>query len=109
MIKRAVLSLLFSFFVTYLTLFLPQEITVSRPSVLGCEKSCEVAAAGLPLPYLIDGYTSPIGSISKNPLMIILTKTDIFSMSNYLIDLFFWSVIIYFLLYKSRKIRKGKI
>ena len=108
MIKRIVLMSFFSFLITYLTLLIPREVTVTRADILGCEKSCQIVAAGFPIPYLIDGYTSPIGSISINPLMILLTKTDIFSVKNFSFNFIFWyiilNILIYNVIYKIRAI-----
>ena len=65
---------------------------------MGCEKLCTVVAGGFPLPYLIDGYNSPIGTISKNPLIIFFTNTDTFLLKNYILDYIFWFFIIYMIL-----------
>lgn len=61
---------------------------------MGCEKVCQISAGGFPIPYVIDGYTSPTGSISQNPLILIFTDTDIFLVNFFLIDYFFWLIII---------------
>ena len=55
MIKRIIFFTFFSFIITYLTLLIPREVTVTRADILGCEKSCQIVAAGFPMPYLIDG------------------------------------------------------
>lgn len=108
-IKRIVFTIFLSFFITYLTLFIPREITVTRSNVLDCEKSCEIAAAGFPIPYLVDGYTSPIGSISTNPIIILFTKTDIFFLGSFITNLLFWCIVTYLLLYKILYKRKRKL
>jgi hypothetical protein len=106
MIKRIVFFTFFSFIVTYLTLLIPREVTVTRADILGCEKSCQIVAAGFPIPYLIDGYTSPIGSISMNPLIIIFTKTDVFSIKSFFINFIFWYITLKIL--TSITIRKAR-
>ncbi len=106
MIKRIIFFTFFSFIITYLTLLIPREVTVTRADILGCEKSCQIVAAGFPMPYLIDGYTSPIGSISINPLIIIFTKTDVFSTENFFINLIVWYILLEVL--TSTTIRKKR-
>jgi len=108
MIKRIIFNIFFSFFITYLTLFIPREVTVTRTNVLGCETSCEIVAAGFPMPYLVDGYTSPVGSISQNPLIVILTNTDIFSREYFFINIAFWYIIFYILFSKILLKRERK-
>ena len=90
MTRKIVLILLLTITTTYLTLFIPRTANATRLNIMGCEKSCEIVAAGFPLPYLYDGYTSPIGSLSLNPFIILLTNIDIFSILNFSINLLFW-------------------
>ena len=107
MIKNIVFTTFFSFIITYFTLLIPREVTVTRTDISGCEKSCQIVAAGFPMPYLIDGYTSPVGSISMNPLMIIFTKTDFFSIKDFLINFIFWYIVLKILISNiSRKIKE---
>ena len=55
---------------TYVSLLYQKNILVDRIVVdkLG---EVEVIAGGFPLQFLIDGETSPVGSISINPLFIL--------------------------------------
>lgn len=96
--KNLYFSFLSSFFITYISLFIPRAVDINRPDIMGCEKLCTVVAGGFPLPYLIDGYNSPIGTISKNPLIILFTNTDTFLIENYILDYIFWFFIMYILL-----------
>lgn len=82
------------------------NIEVNRPDIMGCESICSIVGGGFPFPYIIDGYTSPIGTISKNPFIIIFTRTDIFLLKNYIFDYIFWLVIVYivFSFFKKMKI-----
>lgn len=108
MIKKIIFISFFSLIITYLTLLIPREVSVTRADILGCEKSCQIVAAGFPMPYLIDGYTSPVGSISMNPLLIFFTNTDIISIQNFFINLISWYIILNYSLVKLNK-RKGKL
>ncbi|AVI39277.1 hypothetical protein CSB68_4152 (plasmid) [Acinetobacter baumannii] len=54
---------------TYVSLLYQKNILVARIVVDKLEK-VEVIAGGFPLQFLIDGETSPVGSISINPLFI---------------------------------------
>lgn len=61
----------------------------------------EVIAGGFPLQFLIDGETSPVGSITINPLFIFI-GIDQFVILNFFIDYVFW-ISILFALYISMK------
>jgi hypothetical protein len=44
---------------------IPGSVIAIYPGIMGCEKSCSVAAGGWPFPYLIDyPGISPMGSVS---------------------------------------------
>jgi len=101
-------SLSLALLTTYSSLFIPRAIEVTRSNVMGCEKVCEVTSGGFPVPYIIDGYTSPTGSISQNPLILLFTNTDVFLIKYFLIDYFFWFIMILILLNFKRKISKRK-
>lgn len=82
---------------TYCSLFVDSEIQVTRPNIMGCEESCPVAAAGFPKAFVLDGYVSPIGSVSKDPISILLLREDEFSLKNFLMSYFFWAALIFIL------------
>jgi hypothetical protein len=92
-----------AFLINYLSLFIPRTATVTRLDVMECEKSCDVIAGGFPLPYVIDGNTSPIGSISKNPLIIIFTNVDSFILTNFFINYLFWLIVIVLFFRKTKE------
>lgn len=74
---------------TYVSLLYQKNILVDRIVVdkLG---EVEVIAGGFPLQFLIDGETSPVGSISINPLFIFIGM-DQFVFLNFFIDYLFSS------------------
>lgn len=95
---------------TFCSLFVDTETQVTRHDLMGCEESCLVAAAGFPKPFVLDGYVSPIGSISKDPLSILFLREDEFSLKNFLISYFFWTALIFTLhiiLWKRIKFREN--
>lgn len=73
---------------TYVSLLYQKNILVARIVVDKLEK-VEVIAGGFPLQFLIDGETSPVGSISINPLFIFIGM-DQFVFLNFFIDYLFW-------------------
>lgn len=75
---------------TYVSLLYQKNILVARIVVDKLEK-VEVIAGGFPLQFLIDGETSPVGSISINPLFIFIGM-DQFVFLNFFIDYLFWLV-----------------
>jgi hypothetical protein len=54
----------------------------------------EVIAGGFPLLFLIDGETSPVGSISINPVFIFIGM-DQFVFLNFFVDYLFWISVLF--------------
>jgi hypothetical protein len=79
-----------AFILTYLSLFYQKNILVDRIIVDKLGK-VEVIAGGFPLQFLIDGETSPVGSISMNPLFIFIGM-DQFIVLNFFVDYLFWII-----------------
>ena len=63
--------------VTYISLLYQKYILVDRIVVDKLGK-VEVIAGGFPLLFLIDGETSPVGSISINPVFIFIGMDQFF-------------------------------
>ena len=78
---------------TSVSLLYQKNILVARIVVDKLEK-VEVIAGGFPLQFLIDGETSPVGSISINPLFIFIGM-DQFVFLNFFIDYLFWVSILF--------------
>lgn len=95
-----------SFIFTYLSLFYQKYTLVDRIVVdkLG---EVEVIAGGFPLQFLIDGETSPVGSISINPLFIFIGM-DQFVFLNFFIDYLFWISILFafYIILKRYKLKQ---
>ncbi len=85
---------LIALLLTYLSLLIPAEIQVVRPSIMGCEQGCVVVAAGFPMPFLQDGIISPVGSVSINPLFIFLIHLDEFLWVSFLVSYVFWLALV---------------
>lgn len=75
---------------TYLSLLVPAQTQVVRPEIMGCEQGCPVVAAGFPMPYVVDGIISPVGSVSMNPFDLFLVPLDEFVLTNFIISYIFW-------------------
>ena len=75
---------------TYLSLLVPAQTQVMRPEIMGCEQGCQVAAAGFPMPYVVDGVISPVGSVSMNPFDLLFIHLDEFVLINFVISYIFW-------------------
>lgn len=73
---------------TYISLFYQKYILIDRIAVDKLEK-VEVIAGGFPLQFLADGETSPGGSISIDPLSIIV-GLDQFIFLDFIFDYLFW-------------------
>ncbi len=82
-----------SFIFTYVSLFYQKYILVDRIVVDKLGK-VKVIGGGFPLQFLIDGETSPVGSISINPLFIFIGM-DQFVFLNFFIDYLFWISILF--------------
>lgn len=87
---------------TCLTLLVPTQTRIVRPDIMGCAQGCPVAAAGFPLPFLVDGVVSPVGTISINPFDILFIHLDEFVLINFVVSYLFWLAltIIAFKLYR---------
>jgi hypothetical protein len=79
-----------SIILTYISLLYQKNILIDRIVVDKLE-NVKVIAGGFPLQFLIDGETSPVGSISINPLSILIGM-DQFVFLNFFIDYLFWLV-----------------
>ncbi|AZB90216.1 hypothetical protein DKE41_004510 [Acinetobacter pittii] len=88
---------------TYISLLYQKYILVDRIVVDKLEK-IEVIAGGFPLQFLIDGETSPAGSISIDPVFILIGM-DQFVFLNFFIDyLFLISVLFtFYMVFKKYK------
>lgn len=88
---------------TYISLLYQKYILVDRIVVDRLEK-VEVIAGGFPLQFLIDGETSPVGSISIDPVFILIGM-DQFVFLNFFINYLFWiSVLfIFYMIVKNYK------
>lgn len=82
--------MLIALLLTYLSLLVPAQTQVSRPEIMGCEQGCPVAAAGFPMPFLVDGVISPVGTLSINPFDILFIHLDEFVFINFAISYVFW-------------------
>lgn len=78
---------------TYISLLYQKYILVDRIVVDKLGK-VEVIAGGFPLQFLIDGETSPVGSISIDPVFIFIGM-DQFIFINFFIDYLFWISILF--------------
>lgn len=78
---------------TYMSLLYQKYILVDRIVVDKLEK-IEVIAGGFPLQFLIDGETSPAGSISIDPISIFIGM-DQFVFFNFFIDYLFWIIFLF--------------
>ncbi|KQW99756.1 hypothetical protein ASC84_19900 [Acinetobacter sp. Root1280] len=73
---------------TYISLFYQKNIFVDRIVVDELAK-VEVIAGGFPFQFLVDGETSPVGSIGISPLSLIV-GLDQFIFLYFIFDYFFW-------------------
>lgn len=78
---------------TYISLLYQKYILVERIVVDKLEK-IEVIAGGFPLQFLIDGETSPAGSINIDPVFIFIGM-DQFVFLNFFIDYLFWISVLF--------------
>ena len=63
--SKVVVVLVLAVGVTLASSGISRTVSATVPGIMGCEKSCQVAAAGWPLPYVIDyPGLSPVGSAS---------------------------------------------
>lgn len=88
---------------TYMSLLYQKYILVDRIVVDKLEK-IEVIAGGFPLQFLIDGETSPAGSISIDPVFILIGM-DQFVCLNFFIDYLFWISVLFtlYMIFKKYK------
>ena len=82
--------MLIALVLTGLTLLVPTQTHIVRADIMGCEQGCPVAAAGFPMPFLVDGVVSPVGTISINPFDILFIHLDELVLINFLISYMFW-------------------
>ncbi|TEU24180.1 hypothetical protein [Alkanindiges illinoisensis] len=82
--------MLVALILTYLSLLVPAQAQVVRPEIMGCEQGCPVVAAGFPMPFLVDGVISPVGSVSINPLVVLFVHLDEFVPSSFAVSYLFW-------------------
>lgn len=82
--------MLIALVLTGLTLLVPTQTQIVRADTMGCEQGCLVAAAGFPMPFLVDGVVSPVGTISINPFDILFIHLDEFVLINFLVSYMFW-------------------
>ena len=75
---------------TYLSLLVPAQVHISRAGTMDCEQGCQVAAAGFPVPYVVDGIISPVGSVSMDPFNLLFIHLDEFVLINFVISYIFW-------------------
>ena len=62
---------------TYLSLVVPRR-AIAPCGNLGTPMYCTVPAYGFPLPFLADGHvTSPVGSVARDPLSILIGMDQI--------------------------------
>jgi hypothetical protein len=62
-LKQWVYSILFAAIATLASSLIRQDVRTTYPEIFSCERSCQVAAAGWPFPYLVDyPGLSPSGS-----------------------------------------------
>lgn len=61
--RSLVLTAALAFTLTIAAGHVPRTVTATYPDIMGCERGCEVAAAGFPLPFIVDyPGLSPVGS-----------------------------------------------
>ncbi len=54
-----------SLLLTTLSGWVPRQVTTRYPDIMGCERGCQVAAGGWPVPFVVDyPGISPVGSVS---------------------------------------------
>jgi hypothetical protein len=92
--RRFILIVFMSIILTYTSLLVPRHTMVVHLGSLDCETPCRVVAAGFPLPFLVDGVISPIGSVSMDPL-VLLTGIDDINVLALLISWIFWLILSY--------------
>lgn len=90
---RSLIIVLVALILTYVSLLIPAQTQVVRPEVMDCEQGCPVVAAGFPMPFLVDGVFSPVGSVSINPFNILFIHLDEFVFINFIISYIFWLVL----------------
>lgn len=78
---------------TYLSLLIPAQTPVRRPGVMNCEQGCQ-AAAGFPMPYVVEANISPVGSVSMNPVDILFVHLHEFVLLNFMISYIFWLALV---------------
>lgn len=87
---KLLIQMLVALVLTYLSLLVPAQTQVMRPEIMGCEQDCQVAAAGFPMPYVVDGVISPVDSVSMNPFDLLFIHLDEFVLINFVISYIFW-------------------
>lgn len=87
---KLLIQMLVALVLTYLSLLVPAQVHISRPGTMDCEQGCQVAAAGFPMPYVVDGIISPVGSVSMDPFNLLFIHLDEFVLINFVISYIFW-------------------
>ncbi|MEA1013588.1 hypothetical protein [Sphingosinicella sp. LY1275] len=89
---RLLLSVLIGTTLTLLSTFVgARSATATYPDIMGCEKSCTVAASGWPLVFVRD-YTG-MSVVDTADIMEVWFAADRFDWLPFLLNLFFWSVL----------------
>lgn len=61
---------------TLLSTAAPRTVAMTYPDIMGCEQSCEVAAAGFPVAFIVDyPGLSPVGSADLAGALLGLDRT----------------------------------
>jgi len=106
-LKKIVAALMATSALTYASLLVPGQVTAVCGN-LGAPIYCSVLAYGFPLPFVAESRaTSPIGSVSRDPLSLLIGEEDLLWGPLRLSSLFWLFAVIVCMVARRRLKRQG--